>query len=148
MCLNEMKSKENQPNDCIEFQLSLTNLFGVWKSTSNSNVAALLVLVFSWKGYPVYSSLHTLIMISNNIITHFFTHHREATLPPLIGLCTVMLKRILLHRVLFQFESFQKPAALLHTTYKSYTNARMTLECISTLTLNCDQISVALGLQH
>ena len=51
------------------------------------------------------------------------------------------------YRVLFQFESFQKPA-LLHATYKSYTNARMTLECISTLTLNCDQISVALGLQH
>ena len=59
-----------------------------------------------------------------------------------------MLKKVLRHRVLFQFESFQKPAALLHTTYKSYTNARMTLECISTLTLNCDKISVALGLQH
>ena len=106
----------------------------------------LLVLVFSWKGYPVYSSLHTLMMISNNIITHFFIHHRSY-------LASFFDKTLYSHakkrsyRVLFQFESFQKPA-LLHATYKSYTNARMTLECISTLTLNCDQISVALGLQH
>ena len=77
-----MELKENQPNDCLEFKLSLTNLFWVWKSvrptepTWNSNVAGLLVLVFSWKGYPVYSSLHTLMMISNNIITHFFIHRR------------------------------------------------------------------------